>query len=298
MLSTTIKNNWIHNNGTVYNSDGIYIYNSQASSTIRNNTIVNNTGYGINSPYYPENPNISNCIIWGNDFGSFFTYSGFFDVNYSCIEGGYDGEGNIDDDPIFYNDPNDSNNFHLASNSPCIDEGNPTFTPDPNETDVDGEGRVKDGDANDTEIVDMGADEYYLSPADFNDDLIVNFIDYTLFANVWQSNNHEFSLDDDNDVDYNDLDLFCEDWLWQAGWTKEFTCGAGQDMSQTMAAGFTPAEVSYPSISPEQQIERAEPLKIEQLIDWLEQLWLDEETHELIDEYTLLKFIDSLKEEL
>jgi len=69
-------------------------------------------------------------------------------------------------------------------------------------------------------------------------------------------------------------------------------------MSQIMAAGFTPAEVSYPSILPEQQVERAEPIKIEELIDWLEQLWLDEEARKLIDENTWLKFIDSLKEEL
>jgi len=133
---------------------------------------------------------------------------------------------------------------------------------------------------------------------------MVNFLDYAEFALHWQSisgdpdYNDVFDLQDNNSIDYADLAVFCEDWLWQAGWTKEFTCGADQSMSQIMAAGFTPAEVSYPSILPEQQVERAEPIKIEELIDWLEQLWLDEEARKLIDENTWLKFIDSLKEEL
>jgi Zn-dependent metalloprotease len=48
----------------------------------------------------------------------------------------------------------------------------------------------------------------------------------------------------------------------------------------------------------EQQIEKVEPLKTEQLIKWLEQLWLDEEAQKLIDEDIWLKFIESLKEEL
>jgi parallel beta-helix repeat protein len=271
--SATIKNNWIHNNL----SDGIYITGQSVQPLVRNNTIVHNAGYGIYRDYSAPEPNISNCIIWGNTTGQLYNCT----ATYSWI---------IADPPGFMNIQTDPNDLHIAENSPCKNEGNP-YGNYVGETDIDGEDRVKYG------RVDIGADEYYLSPADFNDDLIVNFIDYTLFANVWQSNNADFSLDDDNDVDYNDLTLFCKDWLWQAGWTKTFTCGAGQDMSQTMAAGFIPVEVSYQSISPEQQVEKTEPLKIEELIDWLEKLWLDEESQNLIDEDVLLKFIESLKED-
>ena len=92
--------------------------------------------------------------------------------------------------------------------------------------------------------------------------------------------------------------VFCEDWLWQAGWTKTFTCGAGEGMGQTMMAGFAPVETSLQSISAEQQIEKVEPLKIEQMIKWLEELWLDEETQKVIDKDIWLRFIESLKEEL
>lgn len=74
-------------------------------------------------------------------------------VTYSCIQGGYYGEGNIDSDPCFVDDAND--NYHLSPNSPCIDKGDPDLITGPNETDIDGDYRVIDGDANYTKVVDM-----------------------------------------------------------------------------------------------------------------------------------------------
>jgi parallel beta-helix repeat protein len=286
---TTIKNNWIHNNS----SDGIYSDNVSTAPVIRNNTIVKNGGYGINCSSSTA-PVISNCILWGNNTGQLNGCT----ATYPCF-----------DDPVFMN-PGDPNDLHISANSPCKDTGNP----DGNyvgETDIDGEDRVKYG------CVDIGGDEYYWSPADFNDDEIVNFIDYAIFAQAWDSNtsdpnwNPECDLADDDIIDYHDLDLFCEDWLWQAGWAKSFTCGAGEGMSQamregmsqTMTAALAPTvgaagEVSSQSISAERQIEKVEPVKIEQMIKWLEEIWLDPETRKFIDEDTWLKFIESLKEEL
>ena len=70
-------------------------------------------------------------------------------------------------------------------------------------------------------------------------------------------------------------------------------------MGEGEAAAFAAAETSLQSVSAEQQqIEKVEPFEIKQLIDWLEQLWLEEETQKLIDEDTWLKFIESVKEEL
>lgn len=59
--------------------------------------------------------------------------------------------------------------------------------------------------------------------ADFNRDEVVNFLDYALFADTWQTTpsdvndyNDIFDLDDNDSIDYNDLDIFTDDWLWQA----------------------------------------------------------------------------------
>jgi len=44
--------------------------------------------------------------------------------------------------------------YHLGTESPCINSGNPGYIAEPNETDIDGEARVVGG------CVDMGADEF------------------------------------------------------------------------------------------------------------------------------------------
>ncbi|NIP55528.1 MAG: hypothetical protein GWN00_14405, partial [Aliifodinibius sp.] len=119
--------------------------------------------------------------------------------------------------------------YHLRVESPCIDAGDPNgdYT---GQKDIDGEPRVFDGDYNEVPIVDMGADEYYWSPADINSDGFVNFFDYAFFASAWQSDpndpnyNEDCDLEDNNSIDYNDIALFCEDWLWQTAWAKAFPC--------------------------------------------------------------------------
>ena len=54
-------------------------------------------------------------------------------IIYSNIAGGYSGEGNINEDPLF-NNPDDGD-FTLQPNSPCIDAGNP-------ETEYDSDGSI------------------------------------------------------------------------------------------------------------------------------------------------------------
>ena len=190
--------------------------------------------------------------------------------------------------------------YHLSSDSNCIDRGDPDFNPDANMTDIDGERRVVDGDANGTEIVDMGADEYYRSPADFNSDGIVNFFDYALFANFWQTTSDVYDLIDDNNyIDYNDLDRFCEDWLWQRAWAKAFPFSYGQGMGKSMGLGMREglgiAEEILPSASakkPQPQLTKAD---VVELIKWLEELWLtDAEVRKMISEDEWLKFIESV----
>jgi len=193
--------------------------------------------------------------------------------------------------------------YHLKSESACIDSGDPDFNPDPNAKDIDGEPRVfdGDGDANGSEIVDIGADEYYWSPADFNSDGIVNFFDYALFASAWQTTpadqdyNDVYDLVDNNCIDSNDLARFCEDWLWQTAWAKAFPCDYGQTMGRGMSQsmGFTEEIYSYePAKQVQPQLTEAD---IEDILKWLDELWLtDEEVRKMITEDEWLKFIEAV----
>ena len=58
-----------------------------------------------------------------------------------------------------FGNPNflDENNgdFHIPSNSPAINAGNPSYTIQAGEVDLDGESRIN------TSVIDCGADEYY-----------------------------------------------------------------------------------------------------------------------------------------
>jgi parallel beta-helix repeat protein len=145
-LSTvTIKNSIIYGN-----NEGITL--QDVESTIRNNTIVNNTSYGIRVSD-GNGPTISNCILWNNG-GDLSGCS----ATYSCIKNGDSGTGNISSYPYF--EDYDGNDFHLTWNSPCINRGDPngTYT---GENDIDGENRVADEEYV-SDCVDMGADEFNL----------------------------------------------------------------------------------------------------------------------------------------
>ena len=65
-----------------------------------------------------------NNIIWGNTQTSgdqiYLTSGGTADITYSDVEGGYTGEGNINEDPVFSGDI-----YELSQNSLCVDAGNP-----------------------------------------------------------------------------------------------------------------------------------------------------------------------------
>jgi len=87
-----------------------------------------------------SNATFSNCILWGNVPDEVYVNTGTVTVDYSDVQGGYPGAGNIDADPYFA-DPN-NDDYRLKSEagrwdpnskswvlddvtSPCIDAGNP-----------------------------------------------------------------------------------------------------------------------------------------------------------------------------
>jgi hypothetical protein len=158
------------------------IYNTSFSTLILTNcTLSGNTadndGGGI--AVISGSVMLGNCILWDNSdsggAGRSAQIHGSVSVEYSCIQGGWCGTGNIDSEPIFLDASGDDgiagtldDNLRLAAGSPCIDagdntgpissilvdlDGNPRFIDDPN--------TLNSGFPPSTEaIVDMGAYEY------------------------------------------------------------------------------------------------------------------------------------------
>ncbi len=79
-----------------------------------------------------------NCVLWANSgFGGqqIDQTSPPISVTYSIIEGGYDGLGNIEVNPLFR--LSDKHDFVLLSNSPAIDSGDPSILdPDGSRSDI------------------------------------------------------------------------------------------------------------------------------------------------------------------
>jgi hypothetical protein len=118
---------------------------------------------------------LRNCILWGNTAESGSVESAQYygqppDIGFCCVQGwtgGFGGTGNIGDDPVFVDAdgldgvPGTSDDdLRLSAASPCIDAGDPDFTPAPGDTDLDGRKRGWDGNGTGTAIVDMGAYEF------------------------------------------------------------------------------------------------------------------------------------------
>jgi len=176
---------------------------------------------------------MANCVLWNggdevwNNDGSIIT------INYSDLQGGWDGQGNIDGDPLFV-DPNNGD-YHLSPGSPCIDAGcNWAVPPDTADLDDDGdtseytpfdrdgEGRFfDDPDTADTgcgcpPIVDMGAYEFGETgpqpcPGDLDCDRTVGHSDLAILLAAWHGS-AEGDLNCDGVTDHADLGILLANW--------------------------------------------------------------------------------------
>jgi len=141
----------------------------ESEAIITNNTIYGNscpdgnsgTGMAGGIMIIFSDPLITNNIFWHNwafeDSEIYVEDSSSPVITYCDIEGGWEGEGNIDSDPLFVDAEDDD--FHLLLDSPCIDTGDPNSPLDPDGT-----------------IADIGAfffdqstgiDEEFLTPTEF-----------------------------------------------------------------------------------------------------------------------------------
>jgi len=171
--SPTVTNCTFVGNGA-YNGGGMYNYLG-GKPTIINSTFVANwveefSGGGMYD--YQCTPTVANCVLFGNIAPIDTQISQPAVVTYSDVQGGFAGEWNIDTDPLFARYPSpggdavwgteddDYGDLRLGSGALCIDAGSNAAVPAVVITDLAGNLRVFDGNADGLAVVDMGAFEY------------------------------------------------------------------------------------------------------------------------------------------
>lgn len=132
-----VKNGATRGGGAISTSNDL----GEAIARINNCTFVDNRATGLNDlgPHaiwargwsnQHSRIRLSSCIVVGPlpQIGD----EDRMTAVYSHIEGGFEGEGNVDADPCFFG--NDTSWFMLQGNSPCIDSGEQELGGDPDET--------------------------------------------------------------------------------------------------------------------------------------------------------------------
>ena len=130
--TSTIQNCIISENYAYGSGGGIRTSNSKL--TIVNSTITGNSTGANGGGIFSDSilPTITNTILWNNGSET----AGGATVTYSCVQGGYTGEGNINADPLFVNAA--AGDYNLQDASPCIDKGTSSDAP---ATDIEGNPR-------------------------------------------------------------------------------------------------------------------------------------------------------------
>jgi len=136
--SPTITNNIIAGNSADGFGGGIYC-RFYSSPMIKNCTIIGNSAHHAGGGLFCQqvsSPTVVNTIFWDNSPEEIIRWDGSSPaITYSDIQGGWEGEGNINTDPLFVNP--DNGDYHLQADSPCIEAGNPSSPQDPDGTRVD-----------------------------------------------------------------------------------------------------------------------------------------------------------------
>ena len=137
-------------NSSWYSSGAIQCHYSDPQIThctfTGNEAVWENGNGGAIKCFFGSLPTITNCILWNDSPDEIAGFSE--DIAFCDVEGGWAGQGNIDENPLFRNP--DTGNFHLLLSSPCIDMGTDAGV----YVDIDKSPRpVGQG-------YDMGADEY------------------------------------------------------------------------------------------------------------------------------------------
>ena len=107
-------------------------------------------------------------------------------------------------------------------------------------------------------------------------------------------------LEDNNSIDYNDLALFCDDWLWVGGWTQDFMMMYG---GMGMQEGGYSVSVSEPFWQTEEQTSEAEELEGEfeepdlaAIIEFIDIVWLSGDLKESMTEEQYVELRKAIEE--
>lgn len=184
--NVSIRNCVIAGNTAKGEGGGLYLNLINGTLTFLNNTVVNNLnktsivegGGGIFLRLFFDSvvAHIYNNILWGNSYAhgdgdlyindadynpllaaTVFVYNNNYKQLNVKLGDNLTLSENINQDPLLATD------FHLNESSPCIDKGNPAAPWLPT-VDFEGTPRSLDGDCDDNNSPDMGADEYYFPP--------------------------------------------------------------------------------------------------------------------------------------
>ncbi|HNS50074.1 MAG TPA: right-handed parallel beta-helix repeat-containing protein [Anaerolineae bacterium] len=157
--SPTVTNCAFSGNSSL-ESHGGGMCNVGSSPPVTNCTFSGNLaaeGGGMSNTFGSAPP-VTNSILWGDSLPEIANEESEPAVTYSDVQGGYEGVGNIDADPLFVDQA--GGDFHLGPGSPCIDTGTndaPNLPP----YDFEGDPRVVDGDRDGIATVEMGVDEVH-----------------------------------------------------------------------------------------------------------------------------------------
>ena len=163
---------------------------ARGEATIANCTFSGNIAFDCPEMSISANTHVTNCIIDSTDSDAI---CGDGTVTDSLVNNGFEGEGNIESDPMFV-DP-DNGNFRLAAGSPAIDAGNNNAVPRGVKFDLDGNPRIQGCG------IDMGAYESPFQGVDCNDNGISDGCD---IADGTSSDCNDNGVPDECDSDCND----------------------------------------------------------------------------------------------
>jgi len=190
--------------------------------TLTDVTFSGNTANAGGGMYlFNSNPTLTNSIIWGNSPESIYLSSGTPIITYSDIEGGWEGEGNIDADPLFCDEEN--GDLTLAENSPCVGTGQ---------------------DGADMGALGVGCEGEYeceVELADVNGDMQINILDLVQIANLIlevSTPAYECAADYNGDGQVNILDLVqIANCILDDCWETETVCDIDGNCYETIQIG-------------------------------------------------------------